>query len=101
MCSGDDPVESVYNLKDYIVHTHAKDGIQLEKLNTKALYCPKYYDLDSCSWNVIKELPLGEGGVDWSNYIKALNNIGCNGFLTIERECGINPEEDIKMLLYF
>ena len=26
MVTGDDPVQAVYNLKDYIVHTHAKDG---------------------------------------------------------------------------
>ena len=29
MVTGDDPVQGVYNLKDYIVHTHAKDGIKL------------------------------------------------------------------------
>ena len=26
MVTGDDPVQAVYTLKDYIVHTHAKDG---------------------------------------------------------------------------
>jgi hypothetical protein len=29
MVTGDDPVHGVHLLKDYIVHTHAKDGIRL------------------------------------------------------------------------
>ena len=29
MVTGDDPVKAVHNLKDYIVHTHAKDGRNL------------------------------------------------------------------------
>lgn len=33
MVTGDDPVQAVYNLKDYIVHTHAKDGIKLRDEN--------------------------------------------------------------------
>lgn len=28
MVTGDDPVQAVHNLKDYIVHTHAKDGVR-------------------------------------------------------------------------
>ncbi|HBR31627.1 MAG TPA: xylose isomerase, partial [Clostridiales bacterium] len=43
------------------------------------------------------ELPLGEGAVDFDAYIKALEDIGYKGFLTIERECGANPYADIKM----
>jgi sugar phosphate isomerase/epimerase len=30
MVAGQDPVEAVHLLKDYIVHTHAKDGVKLE-----------------------------------------------------------------------
>ncbi len=95
MAAGDDPVKAVYTLRDYIVHTHAKDGVQFEPLDTKALYAPRYYGVPSGGWNSFKEVPLGEGGVDWKNYIKALNDIGYKGYLTIERECGENPEQDI------
>lgn len=42
-----------------------------------------------------KEVPLGEGQVNWKNYIAALKDIGYDGFLTIERECGENPVDDI------
>ncbi|MBO7218235.1 MAG: sugar phosphate isomerase/epimerase, partial [Clostridia bacterium] len=38
MVTGDDPVQAVYNLKDYIVHTHAKDGIMLEKGDPEKIY---------------------------------------------------------------
>lgn len=78
MCSADDPVKAVHVLKNYIVHTHAKDGIRLEKPGEYA------------------EVPLGEGWVPYPEYLAALKEIGYDGFLTIERECGDSPEKDIK-----
>ena len=47
------------------------------------------------------ELPLGEGDVDFPNYLKALNDIGFKGFLTIEREVGDDPEGDIGAAVRF
>jgi len=38
MVTGDDPVKAVHNLKDYIVHTHAKDGIKLRDGNPEFIY---------------------------------------------------------------
>lgn len=101
MCAGDDPVQAVYILKDYIVHTHAKDGVQLKKFDTKALYAPQYYGLTPCGWDVIREEPLGKGGVDWRRYLHALRDIGYDGFLTIERECGDAPALDISEAVRF
>jgi sugar phosphate isomerase/epimerase len=43
MVAGDDPVQGVYTLRSYIVHTHAKDGIKTGE---------KTY----------QEVPLGKGG---------------------------------------
>ncbi|MBR3768403.1 MAG: sugar phosphate isomerase/epimerase [Clostridia bacterium] len=77
MCAGQDPVEAVHILKDYIVHTHAKDGVKLS-------------DTD------YKEYPLGQGGVPFPEYLAALKEIGYDGFLTIEREAGENRFNDIK-----
>jgi sugar phosphate isomerase/epimerase len=48
-----------------------------------------------------RETPLGEGSVDFDNYLKALDEIGFNGFLTIEREVGENPEKDIRLAVDF
>ena len=101
MCAGDDPVKAVCTLKDYIVHTHAKDGKQLKKADTRTLYCPQYYGLEQGDWGSIKEMPLGQGNVDWDNYLKALHEIGYNGYLTIERECGENPAADIELAADF
>ena len=69
---GYDPIEGVDILKDYIIHTHAKDG----KRNNG-------------------EVPLGEGDVDFEKYLEALKNINYDGFFVIEREAGENPVKDI------
>ena len=42
-----------------------------------------------------------EGDVDWNNYLKALEEIGYDGFLTIERECGDDPAADIAKAVAF
>ena len=103
MCAGDDPVKAVYTLKDYIVHTHAKDGEQLRPFDTKALYSPRYYGLERLQGRGIlyNELPLGQGKVDFDAYLGALREIGYDGYLTIERECGDTPLKDIAEAVGF
>ena len=95
MVTGDDPVQAVYNLKDYIVHTHAKDGVMLHRTNPEYIYkvTPKPEDLEGIKF--FREVPLGEGSVDFKAYLKALEDIGYRGFLTIEREAGVDPSADI------
>ena len=83
MCVADDPVKGVEILKKYIVHTHAKDGVMI---GNREGY---------------EELPLGKGGVDFDNYLLALDKIGYTGFLTIEREVGDDPEADILLAKNF
>ena len=82
MCADDDPVAAVKTLDKYIVHTHAKDGVR----NADGTWL---------------EVPLGKGGVDWPNYLKALDSIGYKGYLTIEREVGDDPAADIGMAVDF
>lgn len=95
MVTGDDPVQAVYNLKDYIVHTHAKDGVMLYKTQPEFIYgvTPKPEDIKDIKF--FKEVPLGSGSVDFAKYLKALEDIGYRGFLTIEREAGEDPAKDI------
>ena len=103
MVTGDDPVQGVYTLKDYIVHTHAKDGVMVQKSDPEFIYAcfaeglPENFHLD----DYFLEKPLGSGDVDFDAYIKALKDIGYYGFLTIEREVGEDPEKDIREAVQF
>lgn len=99
MVTGDDPVQAVYTLKDYIVHTHAKDGRKLLDKNPEIIY--GLIEDEIQSGQAFIELPLGQGDVDFPNYLKALDDIGYHGFLTIEREVGDDPEKDIRDAVSF
>lgn len=95
MVTGDDPVQAVHNLKDYIVHTHAKDGRKLEDRDPEIIYGLRPGDPLVVNPAFI-ELALGDGDVPFPGYLKALDEIGYKGFLTIEREVGDNPTADIE-----
>jgi sugar phosphate isomerase/epimerase len=73
---GFDPVRGVYELADFIVHTHAKDGIRNDDGSRR-------------------EVPVGQGAVPWDRYVGALRKIGYEGFYTIERESGEDPVADV------
>ena len=97
MVTGDDPVQAVYNLQKYIVHTHAKDGNLLVRGNPEYLYGVTHPIPEEVKkTRYYEEVPLGTGSVDFPNYLKALEDIGYRGFLTIEREAGEDPAADIK-----
>ncbi len=99
MVTGDDPAGAVYNLQKYIVHTHAKDGKQIYFKDPEYIYGLKQEVIvTDCSF---LEVPLGEGSVDWTKYLAALEDIGYKGFLTIEREVGDDPERDIRKAVEF
>ena len=101
MVTGDDPVKAVYNLKDYIVHTHAKDGKMLVKGDPEQIYGIIKKPEDVANIKNFMEVPLGEGSVDFPAYLAALEDIGYRGFLTIEREVGENPAADIGKAVGF
>lgn len=111
MVTGDDPVQGVYTLKDYIVHTHVKDGLRHQEVDPRHIYGSMDFTGEGMSHEniakmltegkIFEELPLGEGKVDFDSYFKALIDIGYNGYLTIEREVGSNPEDDIRKAVQF
>ncbi len=99
MVTGDDPVKAVYTLKDYIVHTHAKDGIKLLDKSPEIIYGLVEEEIQM--GEAFREVPLGTGGVDFPKYLAALDDIGYQGYLTIEREVGENPAADIRTAVEF
>jgi L-ribulose-5-phosphate 3-epimerase len=109
MVTGDDPVQGVYTLKDYIVHTHVKDGRQLRRIDPREVYGALGFEGMShdkiaemaASGAAFLEVPLGEGAVDFAAYFAALQDIGYTGYLTIEREVGVQPETDIRKAVQF
>jgi sugar phosphate isomerase/epimerase len=100
MVAGDDPVEAVYNLREYIVHTHAKDGVMHYYRDPDAVYGMVQTDEVPQSPSFL-EVPLGKGSVHFEAYLKALEDVGYKGFLTIEREVGGQPEADIADAVAF
>lgn len=96
MVAGDDPVKAVYTLRDYIVHTHAKDGRRLYEFDPADYYARREY-YKTTKGPAYQETPLGEGGVDLKGWLDALEEIGYRYFLTIEREAGDTPEKDIRL----
>ena len=101
MVTGDDPVQAVYNLRDYIVHTHAKDGIKLLDRDPEIIYGLKNIEDVIQEGEAFREVPLGQGGVPFPAYLAALEDIGFRGYLTIEREVGADPAADIALAANF
>jgi sugar phosphate isomerase/epimerase len=83
MVSDDNAAKAARTLAGYIVHTHAKDGRMIRD---------KYARKESPWWT---ELPLGEGDVNFPEYLRTMQEVGYKGFFTIEREVGGNPAADI------
>ncbi len=103
MVTGDDPVAGVHILKDYIVHTHAKDGIMKQQTDPEKIY--NFFAEggigDLRLEDYFEETTLGQGQVDFDQYLKALWDVGYRGFLTIEREVGEDPGKDIGQAVVF
>ncbi len=99
MVTGQDPAEAVRLLGNKIVHTHLKDGIMVTPADPSDIYGhskkPQREDFEHPEY--YRELPVGEGAVDWDAYIGALREVGFDGYLTIEREVGENPLADVKL----
>ena len=96
MVIGEDSVEAVKNLAKYIVHTHAKDGVMINKGNPEFIYRVVHpIPPEVKAMKFFEEKALGEGDVNFPTYLKALEDIGSKGFLTVEREAGLDPVQNI------
>ena len=102
VCREDIPA-AVRALGRYIVHTHAKDGVNLKPVDPEKLYgafAGEKHAAFRCE-DYILEKPLGTGGVPFPAYLAALREVGFRGYLTIEREVGDDPRRDIAAAVAF
>ena len=70
-----EPIEAVRKIGSLVHSVHCKDG--------------KWSDRPGVTWG--QETPLGEGDVGMENFLRALDEIGYTGPLTIEREIAQEP----------
>lgn len=82
---------------DLIINAYGKN---LHTVDLCAYYAGQYYGLEKPQ-RPGRELPLGEGDVNFEKYLNALRDIGYDGYLTIEREVGENPVADIEHAVKF
>ncbi len=98
-----DPAEGVRTAAELIVHTHAKDGINL-KPTTGEYYYGVFAERGlegTRALGVTRQTPLGQGDVKWPEYLAALRDVGYRGFLTIERESEEAAGKDIADAVTF
>ncbi len=70
------PVDALDTFGSYIANLHAKDGL---------------YPTDGHKLG--KEVPIGQGKVDFPKLLRRLKELGYDGFVTIEREGGDEKQE--------
>ncbi len=103
MVTGSDPIKGVHTLADKIVHAHAKDGVMIKKTDPQIIY--DYFAEggigDIRMSDYFAELPLGKGDVDIAAWVKALVEVGYTGAITIEREVGESPVDDILLAVNY
>jgi sugar phosphate isomerase/epimerase len=78
LMNGYDPMQSAAVLGSRIVHAHAKDARRW------------------AANRVVQEVPLGNGDIDWLQFLGVLEEVEYRGWLTIERETGTNRLADIE-----
>lgn len=102
MVVDEDSVQAVETLAKYIVHTHAKDGVMLNKGNPEFIYAVVHPIPEEVKkMKFFEERPLGEGAVNFPTYLEALERNGYKGFLTVEREAGNDPYKNIAQAVKF
>ena len=97
-------ISAVYAAGPHIVHTHAKDGRCNYFAGTEVVYgifAEGGIEALNTVSTYFTETPLGQGEVRWDAYLKALQETGYRGYLTIEREVNENAGADIRLAVEF
>ncbi len=77
LMNGFDPIAGTRALAGRIVHAHAKDARQ------------------ATANRAAQEVPLGHGDIDWMLFLSVLEEMNYHGWLTIVRESGGTPLQDV------
>jgi sugar phosphate isomerase/epimerase len=87
---GVDPVEFLRRFPDRIFHVHVKDAVLT--LNGRSGILNSYLPLGDSRRGWDFRSP-GHGGIDWEAILRALNEIGYDGPLSVDwKDPGMNPE---------
>lgn len=105
MVLGADEVAELQTLAPYVVHTHAKDGVNYRRCDPEQVYDAfargGIKQLVADTGELFREMPPGQGAVKWGPYLAALQHIAPDTFLTIEREVGADPVGDTRAAAAF
>jgi sugar phosphate isomerase/epimerase len=83
LVKGYDPVQSVRDLNECIVHAHARDAVR------------------EAGGELGREATPGDGDLDWQEYLGALEEVGYRGWLVIQREQADDPAREIARAVSF
>lgn len=102
MITGADPIAAAQLFAGRIYHVHVKDGKMFKPVGAQTIYRYMTHPdnslrLDEC----YLELPLGKGDVNIKAWVAKLRETGYEGYYTIERKSGENPERDVRMAVNF
>jgi sugar phosphate isomerase/epimerase len=75
---GFDPLQAVRDLRERILHTHARD-------------CRR-----ASTSRAAQEVPLGHGDIDWMSYLETLEEVGYRGWLVVEQQSGDRRLADVE-----
>lgn len=75
---GFDPFAAVLALRGRIAHTHARDGRK------------------ASASRAAREVPVGNGDIDWLAWLEALEEVEYRGWLVVEREEGETKRADVE-----
>ena len=83
LVKGYDPVQAVRDLAECIVHSYARDAVR------------------EPDGELGREVPLGRGDLDWTEYLGALEEVGYHGWLTIDVRQSDSPARDVARAAEF
>jgi sugar phosphate isomerase/epimerase len=75
---GFDPEQAMRDLRERVVHIHARDG---RRASTS---------------RAAQEVPLGHGDIDWMSFLETLEEIEYRGWLVVERQQGDRRIADVE-----